>query len=129
MNWAPLWAHSGFMFEHFNGCLLEMVKSSNGVPHQIVSTFQKKQILNVQPLIASSSNDIYSFLNSLTRNEFVEKSEKNCCKLGQVSLLGKATRKVNDTHRLAIVPCTGNIILEKGQTALFYDRVIVDNVV
>lgn len=34
-HWGPLWAHSAFMFEDFNGYLLKQVKSSQAVPQQI----------------------------------------------------------------------------------------------
>lgn len=35
LHWGPLWAHSAFMFENFNGYLLKQVKSSQAVPQQI----------------------------------------------------------------------------------------------
>lgn len=35
VHWAPLWAHSAFRFEDFNGHLLRRVKSSQAVPQQI----------------------------------------------------------------------------------------------
>ena len=35
VHWGPLWAHSAFVFEDFNGYLLKLVKSSQAVPQQI----------------------------------------------------------------------------------------------
>ena len=37
-NWGPLWAQSAFVFESYNGVLLDMIKSSQGVALQIMKT-------------------------------------------------------------------------------------------
>ena len=36
---GPLWSHSAFIFESCNSTLLNYVKSSNGVPLQIISRY------------------------------------------------------------------------------------------
>lgn len=46
--WGPLWAHSAFLYESYNGCLLEMIKGTQGGPHQI---FKKMYIEKVLPFV------------------------------------------------------------------------------
>jgi hypothetical protein len=38
-SWGPLWAHSAFIYEFFNGDLLQMIKGTQAVPLQICKTF------------------------------------------------------------------------------------------
>lgn len=44
-NWGPLWAHSGYIFESFNGEILKMFHGTQYVPLQIMKRFTYRQIL------------------------------------------------------------------------------------
>lgn len=44
-NWGPLWAHSAFVFESFNGFILKMFHGTQAVPVQIMKTFTYQRAL------------------------------------------------------------------------------------
>ncbi|XP_040890672.1 uncharacterized protein LOC121189967 isoform X4 [Toxotes jaculatrix] len=44
-NWGPLWAHSGYIFESFNGEILKMFHGTQCVPLQIMKQFTYRQVL------------------------------------------------------------------------------------
>nr|XP_033967044.1 uncharacterized protein LOC117467508 isoform X2 [Pseudochaenichthys georgianus] len=44
-NWGPLWAHSGYIFESFNGEILKLFHGTQCVPLQIMKEFTYRQVL------------------------------------------------------------------------------------
>jgi len=51
-NWGPLWAHSGYIFESFNGEILKMFHGTQCVPLQIMKQFTYRQVL---PLLKNNA--------------------------------------------------------------------------
>lgn len=47
-NFGPLWAHSTFSYEHYNGVLKNMFKNSRGIPQQISKQFLRHKEMEKQ---------------------------------------------------------------------------------
>lgn len=67
-NWGPLWAQSAFVFESYNGIILDMIKSSQGVSLQIMKTVWLQVAFPSfsQKTMVSASDDYLALLESFS---------------------------------------------------------------
>ncbi|XP_062247149.1 uncharacterized protein LOC133956257 [Platichthys flesus] len=87
VHWGPLWAHSAFMFEDFNGYLLKQVKSSQAVPQQICKQVALSRAFPclAKQFLTNASAEVKDFCNEMRQgNQHVKKYTK----LTEVTALG-----------------------------------------
>lgn len=89
---GPLWAHSAFMFENFNGFLLKQVKSSQAVPQQICRrVMQSRAIPRLQnQYLRNAPTEVKDFCNEMMARKNVKKG----LKFGEVTALGSPNVRV-----------------------------------
>lgn len=76
---GPLWAHSAFMFEDFNGYLLKQVKSSQAVPQQICKRvlFSRAFPRLAKQFLTNAPAEVTDFCNEMrTEKHHVKKFAK-----------------------------------------------------
>ena len=86
-NMGPLWAHSAFMFENFNGYLLKQVKSSNAVPQQICKrvTLSRSLPCIAKRYLSDASPEVKAFYTDMTS---IRHNVRNCARFDRVTALG-----------------------------------------
>ncbi|KAK3922584.1 Halomucin [Frankliniella fusca] len=83
-RWGPLWATSAYCFENFNGFLLKIVRSQNGIAHQIIRALSWRQSLDIiEPFVSEKAKH---FVKSLT------KQRKNSVEVDGCLLLGNSSQ-------------------------------------
>ncbi|XP_030264254.1 uncharacterized protein LOC115575952 isoform X8 [Sparus aurata] len=87
VHWGPLWAHSAFMFEAFNGYLLKQVKSSQAVPQQICKRVMLSRAFPrlAKQFLTNAPAEVKDFCNEMrTEKHHVKKFAK----FAEVTALG-----------------------------------------
>lgn len=87
VNWGPLWAHSAFMFEDFNGYLLKQVKSSHAVPQQICKRVALSRAFPrlAKQFLTNAPAEVKDFCNDMRQGNQCVKEYK---KFTEVTALG-----------------------------------------
>lgn len=122
-NWGPLWAHSAFLFEDYNGHLLNQVKSSKAVPLQICKRILLERALPhiAKPHMSNASTDVKAFFSEMTSaKHHVKKCErfKEITALGAPKVRTISESDVNALHNLRDVPM--------NSVVKYYSRIIVN---
>lgn len=121
--WGPLWAHSAFIYEAFNGTLLEMIKGTQGVPLQICKTYALQRSLPMLIARATSSENCSSSYNALLQSLIPGTRLQQSVKVGMVTCLGRGKlRQLSDSHFVAM-----NSALASNTVVQYFSRVIVRN--
>jgi hypothetical protein len=121
-DWWPLWSHSAFVFESFNAVLLKMIKGTQGVPKQILSTFCLTRAIpqNVRSVLPHCSDNEAQFIEALTTH-----THKIRCAVtieNEITVLGQPVcRALKRSHFVAMHSLAVNV----PQTVVsYYNRVI-----
>ncbi|KAJ1524647.1 hypothetical protein ONE63_011130 [Megalurothrips usitatus] len=83
-RWGPLWATSAYCFENFNGFLLKIIRSQNGIPNQVVRALSWRQSL--QTLEPHVSEKARQYVRSLPKQRKTGTEVDGCLLLGNPSL-------------------------------------------
>ncbi|KAE8741054.1 hypothetical protein FOCC_FOCC013424 [Frankliniella occidentalis] len=83
-RWGPLWAASAYCFENYNGYLLKIIRSQQGVPHQVIRALSWQQSL--QTLEPQVSEKARHYVKSLTKKRSTENEADDCVLLGKASV-------------------------------------------
>ncbi|KAJ8666646.1 hypothetical protein QAD02_008308 [Eretmocerus hayati] len=68
INWGPLWAHSGYLFENGIGILVKSIHSPRGVIHQLTRTINFAESFRIMKKeIVSAGSNVVDFVSSLER--------------------------------------------------------------
>ncbi|KAK3910858.1 Halomucin [Frankliniella fusca] len=83
-RWGPLWAASAYCFENYNGYLLKIIRSQQGVPHQVIRAVSWQQSLRtLEPLVSEKARQYVKSLPT-KKKEGIEMD--GCVLLGRSSL-------------------------------------------
>ncbi|XDV26081.1 hypothetical protein PO909_029878, partial [Leuciscus waleckii] len=82
-NWGPLWAHSGYIFESFNGDILKMFHGTQCVPLQIMKQFTYRQILPLlrNDALKNAVPECIQLFSNLTGRKRLKQFERVCDQL------------------------------------------------
>lgn len=102
VQWGPLWAHSAFMFESFNGYLLKQIKSSQAVPQQICKRVAVSHAFPhlAKQFLTNAAAEVKQFCNEMRQGtQHVKKHEK----FTQVTALGSPNvRRISLSDQAAL---------------------------
>ena len=120
---GPLWTHSAFMFESFNGALLKMIRGTQGVPIQILNKFYLTRAIpaNVKAVLPKCTDTEKCFIQSLTAHK---QHVKSALRLNGITLLGRPKiRNLVRAHYVALHSASAVV----NQTCVaYYDRIIIN---
>ncbi|KAI7801395.1 hypothetical protein IRJ41_011007 [Triplophysa rosa] len=87
-NWGPLWAHSGYIFESFNGEILKMFHGTQCVPLQIMKQFTYRQILPLlrNDALRNAVPECIQLFSNLTGRKRLKQFERVCDQLVTLGL-------------------------------------------
>lgn len=101
-NWGPLWAHSGYVFESFNGAILKMFHGTQCVPLQIMKQFTYIKALPLlgKELLKDASPECIGLFQNLTGH----RRAKQCTNVSSgVTTLGNGLpKRLNAEELLAL---------------------------
>jgi hypothetical protein len=121
-DWGPLWSHSAFVFEAFNAVLLKMIKGTQGVPKQILTTFLLSRAIpqNVRAVLPKCSTSEAQFIASLTTHKHKIRA---AVAVNEITVLGPPMyREMKRSHFVAMHSLAVNV----PQTVVAYhNRVIL----
>lgn len=122
-NWGPLWAHSGYIFESYNGEILKMFHGTQCVPLQIMKQFTYRQVL---PLLRNNAlrnavPECIQLFSKLTG----KKSMKQLDRVGDqfVTLGLHYCRKLSSEERLVMKE---QLAVTTGTVVKIFKRVLVN---
>lgn len=116
IDWGPLFAHNCYTFVSGNGNIVKMIKSSQGVLHQINRLIMYKKsayILENHVKINFEDSPVLDFLEQLT-----ERVTNKYCKIGNRLYTGKSTLKLPADFNLNFLVCP------KAYTRLIRDSIL-----
>ena len=124
-SWGPLWCHSAFVFESFNGILLEMIKGTQGVPLQICKTFALSRAMPMFCSKAIASRDCSIEYKDILRSFVTTKSSvQHSIALDGVTFLGRfRLRQLCRDHLLAVHYVVDHV--SQNSVVRYYDRIVV----
>lgn len=121
-NLGPLWSHSAFMFENFNGYLLKQVKSSNAVPQQICKRVAWSGAL---PQIAKAyATDMSPEINFFKEINSSKHRIKNVARYDKVTALG--VPKISQVSEKVVIALHGVLGKTPASSVRYYSRIIVN---
>ncbi len=87
-NWGPLWAHSGYIFESFNGDILKMFHGTQCVPLQIMKQFTYRQILPLlrNDALKNAVPECIQLFSNLSGRKRLKQFERVCDQLVTLGL-------------------------------------------
>ncbi|XP_040062791.1 uncharacterized protein LOC115319652 isoform X2 [Ixodes scapularis] len=104
-RWGPLWTHSAFCFESYNGVLVKSIKGNRGVAMQVLHKAILKQSVNFYVL--TKGTDV------MKRSLAFFKDEKRCHSgdtVSGVTLLGQAQpSKFSNAEKRCIITALGTV--------------------
>ncbi|XP_064469841.1 uncharacterized protein LOC135384573 [Ornithodoros turicata] len=117
-QWGPLWTHSTFVFESYNGTLLKFIKGNRGVAEQVLQKAALKQSL-FSYAQTKGSRVLKAYISALT----AEKRSTCAMQVSGVTLLGKgrASRCTPD-ERTFLRTALGR----SPEQLTFFSRIIVN---
>lgn len=104
VQWGPLWAHSAFMFESFNGYLLKQIKSSQAVPQQICKRVAVSRAFPrlAKQFLTNAAAEVKQFCNEMRQGT---QHVKKHVKFTQVTALGSPNvRQISLRDQAALHP-------------------------
>ena len=122
-NWGPLWTHSSFVFEAYNGELIEMFRGTQGVPLQVVKTFLLHRALPAlsKKMVVTSTADYCSLLESFLSHSAHINYAQN---IHGVTVLGQPILKqMSSEHCLALHSVCKTVT---AHAVKYYKRVVVN---
>lgn len=125
-HWGPLWAHSAFMFEDFNGYLLKQVKSSQAVPQQICKRVALSRAFPrlAKKFLTNAPTEVKDFCNEMRQGKQHAKKSKKFTEVTALGLPNVRLISLNDQaalHTVREVPT--NCLVS------YYKRIVVNGVV
>jgi len=121
--WGPLWAHSAFVFESFNGSLLNMIKGTQAVPIQICKSFALHR--SIPKICAAASENCSVTYKELLRSFLSGNSRsQNSMTINGVTVLGTGRlRQLTNAHLIACHYVAKHV--PRNTVVRYYNRIIV----
>ena len=124
LYWGPLWCHSAFVFESFNGVLLEMIRGTQAVPLQVCKTYLLKRTLPMFTKIAKRNACTAAYWNVL--NGLTEEDRFNhAVSVKGVTCVGVAKDKVLNADDLLAVHTVAQSV-HRSTVVQYYKRIIIN---
>ena len=118
--WGPLWAHSAFPFEDWNGRLVKLAHGTRSVAHQILERFSMLQAIEaIRESVEVSPHGNAFCTNALGRKQ--RNSGVTSCG-GTTGLGGGTLRPLSQPQKQVITKVLPNI----GDVGTFFTRVVHD---
>ncbi|KAK6471038.1 hypothetical protein HHUSO_G29953 [Huso huso] len=119
-DWGPLWAHSAFLYESYNGCLLQMIKGTQGVPLQICKKFliEKALLLHATEMAGTPKGELLNYFIGTNRKiKLAEEIE------GGAALGRSCQRVLKREHYLALHSFVNEV--DPTIIATYNDRIVI----
>lgn len=122
-NWGPLWAQSAFVFESYNGIILDMIKSSQGVSQQIMKTVWLQVAFPsfAKKALGGASDEYVSLLESFSREK---KKVKEVSRAHGVTSLGRPKICMITNDDFLALNSIGNLVTRVP--VKYFSRVVVN---
>lgn len=124
-SFGPLWAHSAFIYESFNGDLLKMIRGTQAVSLQICKTFALKRAIPRFCASATAAENCSVEYLDILQSFLTNKSRvKNSLIIDSVTYLGKCKlRQLSPAHLVAVHFVAHHV--PRDTVVQYYDRIIV----